>query len=98
MPLVLVQVYPIGVISMIDNGRMDDKIIAIPFDDPTYNAYRGIDALPNHIFSEMRHFFSVYKQLEHKDTAVNEVRGQREAIEIVGRAIDSYKETFPQEA
>jgi inorganic pyrophosphatase len=89
-PMVIVQVYPIGVISMIDNGRLDDKIIAIPYDDPTYNSYRGIDALPNHIFSEMRHFFGVYKALEHKETAINEVRGQREAIEIVSRAIDDY--------
>jgi inorganic pyrophosphatase len=50
-PLSLVQAYPVGVISMIDGGRMDDKIIAIPFGDPTYNSYRSIEALPTHIFS-----------------------------------------------
>ena len=70
-PLVLVQCYPIGVITMLDNGKNDEKIIAIPFEDPTYNAYRGIEALPSHLFEEMRHFFSVYKQLEGKETAVN---------------------------
>ena len=36
-PLTLVRCYPIGVISMIDGGRRDEKIIAIPFGDPTYN-------------------------------------------------------------
>ena len=36
-PLSLVKCYPIGVISMIDSGSADDKIIAIPFNDPTYN-------------------------------------------------------------
>lgn len=92
--MVLVQCYPIGVISMIDSGRMDDKIIAIPFEDPMYNSYRGIEALPTHIFNEMQHFFQVYKELESKDTAVDEVRGQKEAVEIIAKAIKSYEEKF----
>ena len=90
-PMVLVHTYPIGVISMVDNGRMDEKIIGIPFDDPTYNSYRSIEALPTHIFTEMEHFFKVYKELENKETAVNEVKGQRDAIEIVRSAIENYK-------
>lgn len=93
-PLVLVRVYPIGVITMIDNGRNDEKIIAIPFEDPTYNCYRSIDALPRHIFSEMQHFFTVYKQLEDKETAVNEVRGQKDAIDIISKAMIQYKQKF----
>ena len=55
-PLSLVRCYPIGVISMIDNGKNDEKIIAIPFNDPMYNMYKSIDELPVHIFEEMRHF------------------------------------------
>ncbi len=90
----LVNVYPIGVISMIDNGANDEKIIAIPFDDPTYNVYRSIEALPTHTFSEMQHFFSVYKELEHKQTAVNEIMGQREAVEIVRKSIQMYDDKF----
>ena len=30
-PLSLVRCYPIGVITMLDQGRLDEKIIAIPF-------------------------------------------------------------------
>ena len=93
-PMALVRAYPIGVISMIDNGRNDEKIIAIPFSDPTYNQYTDIDQLPRHIFEEMRHFFSVYKNLENKTTAVNEVSGRAAAIEIIKAAIDSYIENF----
>ena len=93
-PMALVKSYPIGVMRMIDNGRNDEKIIAIPFDDPTYNCYRSIEALPSHIFSEMQHFFSVYKQLESKETAVNDVLGQREAVQIVREAINRYKEHY----
>ena len=93
-PLSLVRAYPIGVISMIDNGRNDEKIIAIPFNDPTYNHYTNIDQLPNHIFEEMRHFFSVYKNLENKTTAVNEVSDREAAIKVIENAIDSYIENF----
>lgn len=93
-PLTLVRAYPIGVIKMIDNGRNDEKIIAIPFNDPTYNKYTNIDQLPNHIFDEMSHFFSVYKNLEHKDTAVDEVSDRDEAVKIIKSAIDNYIESF----
>jgi inorganic pyrophosphatase len=81
-------------IKMIDNGRNDEKIIAIPFNDPTYNQYTNIDQLPMHVFDEMRHFFSVYKNLENKTTAVDEVSGRDEAVKIIRAAIDNYVENF----
>ena len=93
-PLTMVRCYPIGVIRMIDSGRADDKIIAIPFNDPTYNCYKDISELPRHIFDEMTHFFQVYKALENKETVVDEVRPASVAVEIIQKAIDSYVDTF----
>lgn len=93
-PMVLVPCYPIGVISMVDNGKNDEKIIAIPFEDPNYNSYRSIEALPRHIFEEMQHFFSVYKQLEGKETAVNEVQGHKAAAQVIAQCIQNYKDKF----
>ena len=93
-PLTLVRAYPIGVISMIDNGRNDEKIIAIPFNDPNYNHYKDIDDLPGHIFDEMRHFFSVYKNLENKTTAVNEVQNREAAVKVISDAIEHYIDAF----
>ena len=93
-PLSLVRAYPIGVISMIDNGKNDEKIIAIPFSDPNYNIYTDIDQLPTHVFDEMRHFFSVYKNLENKTTAVDEVSDRNEALKIIRSAIDNYIDNF----
>ena len=93
-PMTLVRAYPIGVISMIDNGRRDEKIIAIPFGDPNYNRYTNIDQLPPHLFAEMRHFFSVYKNLEGKETAVNEVLPREDAVKIIAEAIDNYITEF----
>ena len=93
-PLTMVRCYPIGVISMIDNGRYDEKIIAIPYNDPTFNSYTDIKQVPNHIFDEMSHFFRVYKELEGKETAVNEVNDADVAIEIIEKAIDSYIQNY----
>ena len=93
-PLTLVRCYPIGMISMIDSGRNDEKIIAIPVSDPTYNSYRDIKELPAHIFEEMQHFFRVYKNLEGKDTAVNEVSGRDSALTTLAAAIESYSLLF----
>lgn len=93
-PLTLVRCYPIGVIRMLDNGRHDDKIIAVPFDDPNYNTYMDIEQLPKHIFDEMTHFFTVYKELENKTTVVNEVDHADTAKEIIAHDIESYIETF----
>ena len=79
---------------MIDNGHMDQKIIAIPYEDPNYNVYHDITDLPAHIFEEMRHFFQIYKSLENKETAVNEVESREAAIDIINECIAKYQEKF----
>lgn len=93
-PLSLVRCYPIGMITMKDQGRLDEKIIAIPFNDPTYNSYRDISDLPAHVVSEMRHFFSVYKNLEHKETIVDEEQNAEVAKQTIKKALDAYIEKF----
>ena len=93
-PLTLVKCYPIGVITMMDGNRCDEKIIAIPMNDPTYNTYTDINELPAHIFDEMKHFFTVYKALEGRETAVDEVMGRDKVIEIIKKSINSYKDSF----
>ena len=80
-PLTLVRAYPIGVITMIDNGHNDEKIIAI-------------NQLPKHIFDEMRHFFEVYKSLENKATAVDDVKGRDDALKIIADSIENYRNNF----
>ena len=93
-PLTLIRVYPIGVMRMLDDGKMDDKIIALPLSDPTYLGIRSIDELPPHVFDEIMHFFSVYKQLENKQTAVKSLFGPEVAQRIVFDAIAAYRDAF----
>jgi inorganic pyrophosphatase len=93
-PLSLVECYPVGVITMIDNGVNDEKIIAIPWGDPTYNSFRDLNDLPNHVFDEMQHFFRVYKELENKVTAVNDTGNKEKALDIIQKAIWQYQKLF----
>ena len=72
-PMTLVRAYPIGVISMLDNGKNE---------------------LPGHVVDEMEHFFTVYKALENKTTAVNEKGNREEAIEVIKKCLDNYIDTF----
>ena len=90
-PLVLVRCFPIGMITMVDNLHNDEKIIAIPFGDPMYSGYSDIGQLPQHIFNEMKHFFTVYKALEGRETAVERIDARKTAVEVIKSAMERYK-------
>ena len=90
----LVRCFPIGVIHMRDRDEEDEKVIAIPFNDPQYNGYRDISELPSHILDELRHFLTVYKQLENKKVEILESGGREKAEECVEKAIALYKKMF----
>jgi inorganic pyrophosphatase len=96
-PLTEVECYPVGVVRMIDNEQIDEKIIAIPIQDPTYSGFRDIYTLPRHIIEEVSHFFDVYKALEHSKTSVKETGHRDEAVRIISACIRRYRETFPGE-
>ena len=93
-PLTLVKSYPIGVMKMLDSGAGDEKIIAIPYGDPTYSFYTDISELPKHIFEEIQHFFSVYKNLENKETIVDDIEGCAEAIRVIENCIENYRSKY----
>jgi inorganic pyrophosphatase len=81
---------------MLDNNDIDEKIIAIPFGDPWYNKYQDIYDLPTHVFNEIKHFFEVYKQLEDKNTRVENIVGRDEAIKAIIKCMEDYEEKFPK--
>ncbi len=92
--LTLVECYPIGVIRMIDGDEQDEKIIAVAKKDPFLNCYTDVSELPSHISAEIKHFFEVYKQLEEKQTMVEEILGREAAEDIIEKCIESYKDKF----
>lgn len=96
-PLALVYCRPIGMIKMVDGGRGDAKILAVPFSDPFYGQFSSIQELPDHVEEEITHFFSVYKELEHgKSTSVEGYMGPKEAQKVIAECRRLYDETFPE--
>ena len=93
-PMSLVRCYPIGQISMIDEGKEDIKILAIPFRDPMWNSFKDITDLPMHVVDEMKHFFDVYKQLEGKKMTVLEISNVETAKMTIKENIKKYNQTF----
>ena len=89
--LSLVRCYPIGVVIMTDRDERDEKVIAIPFGDPQYNGYKDIKELPTHIFEELMHFLTVYKQLEDKPVEVKELWSKDKAEQIIAESLELYK-------
>ena len=90
----IVRCYPIGIITMLDRNEHDEKIIAIPFGDPQYNSYTDISQLPAHILDELKHFLSVYKQLENKKVDILSTGGAVQAKECIVKCMKDYKEKF----
>lgn len=93
-PLTLVDCKPIGVLQMTDGTSFDEKIIAVPVRDPSYNCYDSIGQLPTHIFDEISNFFEVYKTLEGIPTEIKDIKGKEEATEIITACIKNYNENF----
>ena len=89
-PMTLVQCYPIGVIKMVDDESTDEKIVAVPFRDPSLSGYQDIAELPAHTFDEIQHFFTVYKALEGKQTVVKEALGRDEAVQVIRHCMEEY--------
>lgn len=93
-PMSFVECKPIGVLIMKDNGLFDEKIIAVPLNDPFYSPYDDITDIPGHIMDEIKHFFAVYKTLEGKSTAIDEVKDANTAKGIIADCIKAYKATI----
>ncbi|MCD6310799.1 MAG: inorganic diphosphatase [Candidatus Eremiobacteraeota bacterium] len=90
-PLTIVTAKAIGCMRMMDEGKIDDKIIAIHVNDPEYADYSDISQLPEHKLKEIRRFFEDYKALENKTTTVEYFQGRIDALNIIRENIEMYK-------
>ncbi|MGA7357945.1 MAG: inorganic diphosphatase [Candidatus Sulfotelmatobacter sp.] len=77
----------IGLMTMMDAGKKDPKIIAVTTGDPEFNGYHEASELPPHRLLVLRRFFQDYKQLEHKAVAVDEIMPAESAYPIVEDAL-----------
>src|SRR5579884_4308485 len=90
-PMCIMRARAIGRMQMQDEKGLDDKIIAVHLDDPTYRDIKHIDQLMPHILLELRRFFLDYKTLENKRVEVEDFEGPEKANEVIRAALDAYR-------
>ena len=93
-PGCMVDARPIGVLKMLDRGEPDDKILAVPVNDPFHGEYFDIADLPGHYMKEIEHFFHIYKDLEGKRIQIVGWEQHESAIQIIRESIVRYEETY----
>lgn len=91
-PLTLVSARAIGLMTMIDSGKKDHKILAVAVNDPEYNGFREADDLPPHRLSMLRRFFQDYKTLEGKAVEVEQFQPCATSLPIIEQALTCYSD------
>jgi len=93
-PGILVRVRPVALMNMIDSGDSDDKIIAVPIDDPRWEGVKDLADINPHTIKEIEHFYSTYKKLEDKEVKVTGFKGKKEAEETFEKGKELYSKKF----
>jgi len=89
-PMCIVSAKVIGVMRMIDNDELDDKIIAVAENDMSVNHITNISELPKHFFKELKNFFEDYKKLENKTVRIEQFQNSETAKEIIQQSMIDY--------
>lgn len=95
-PGILVNVRPVAVIDMVDDGESDYKVIAVPTEDKRWDDVQDIGDLNKHMLKEFKHFLETYKMLKGKPAPVEikGIYGKKEALDAVRKAVDLYQKKF----
>ena len=89
-PLTLVEVRPVGVMHMLDQGKEDEKVLAVHTNDPAFSHVHELEDVPRHVIMEISRFFLDYKVLEEKEVAVKPFTGRESALDAIDRALRGY--------
>jgi inorganic pyrophosphatase len=90
-PMTLCCARAVGLMSMVDQGQPDHKIIAVLMQDPIYSEFEKASDFPRHIFKMLRRFFEDYKTLEGKGVAVDEILPAEAAGAIIDDSLTRYE-------
>jgi inorganic pyrophosphatase len=89
-PLTMVHARAIGLMTMLDSGKKDHKILAVAIHDPEYNGFKEAEELPAHRLTMLRRFFQDYKTLEGKAVEVDEFQPVAAALPVIEAALSAY--------
>jgi inorganic pyrophosphatase len=89
-PMTLVTARAIGLMTMIDTGKKDHKVLAVAVGDPEFNSFRDASELPQHRLTMLRRFFQDYKYLEGKSVEVDEIQSGELALPVIEDSLQRY--------
>jgi len=87
-PGCVMEVRPIGILNMLDQGKPDEKILAVGKTNPRYKDVWNYNEIYPHVLSEITHFFSIYKDLENKRV---EIKAWQDAGHARGSIVESHR-------
>lgn len=83
----------IGSLTLIDNGFLDHKIIAVVAVDPRYNEVNSLSDLSKFTLDEIKNFFQNYKELQNIKVEVKDYEDKEKALEIIKECQNRYNES-----
>lgn len=93
-PGILVEARPVGVMRMIDGGEGDDKIIAVPKDDPRWDFVKNLSDVNPYTLKEIQHFFETYKSIENKKVVIKGFEKKPAALQSVKKGLKMYQDKY----
>jgi len=93
-PGCIIRARPIGMLNIIDTGKKDNKILAVPLGDKRYREVDDIDHIPQFMLEEFAHFFKIYKLTEKREVEVKSWLGAKEAKKEILTSIERYKKSL----
>lgn len=91
-PGILVNARPVAIMEMVDGGERDDKVLAVPIDDPRFDEIKDFGDVNKHTIKEFTHFFETYKQVQKKQVEIGEWHGAAKAKEAFEKSVAMYKD------
>ncbi|QDX39801.1 inorganic diphosphatase [Salarchaeum sp. JOR-1] len=94
-PGCVIEARPVGLMEMDDDGEKDDKVIAVPVEDPRYDHIEDIEDVTDQKKEEIEEFFETYKNLEAgKEVEVLGWQDKQAAKDAIEHAQELYEENF----
>ena len=93
-PGVLVKARPVGMLYMIDGGKSDEKILAVPANDPRFNEIKDLKQVPKAFLDEIHHFFDRYKDLRKGKVEIGNWANARSAKKAIKASIKLYNKNY----
>jgi inorganic pyrophosphatase len=86
----MIEVRPLGYLELVDSSEKDQKILAVPISSPRYQEIHTIDQVWPHMRREIEHFFTIYKELEGKETRIDGWKGPMDARKLIVETRQAY--------